>query len=428
MNNLVDVRVAPQSTLWASPTLTNYGRHTVFASSPLNGCIDEWLIGGFDSREDAAAAAKRIVDQIGAPDVLLSSRELQPAEHESIFAGHTKEDLIGSLEGQITKTLQPPSWETFTSLYRSPRFFFRIIYLLAIIEFIFGFQITIPKDLDVPLIGGLVAGWSLERHDVAFYLPFALLILFAATLPGLIKRSFGNDRVRRLVVELAIFHDVRRADISNAINKEIVLGEGAFAISGAQSLMNGVVGKILGVRGWRPAPATGGGQEMIELATQEEIDSALDLEFERRIHNLYWLGRQKRFSSLLLVFDPLMYAISTNRVRWALYQRAIEKGVYPATLPLVSNPDDPASEFRDGRAIIVITLFLSLPLIWAFFLIGSRTFTMMTLHILASILFVAFYAIWIWQAVVRRRGFPLKEPIGAYTVDVLPRQLMLPGY
>ena len=428
MRNVVNVTVTSQSIVWASPTLTGNGRFAVFASSPLNGNIDEWLVGGFDSQEAADEAAKGIVQSIGAADITFATRQLQPAEHDHRFTGHAKEDLVESLETQISEMVRLPSRETIMASYLSPRFFFNIIYLVVIIEFIFGFRITIPEDIDIPLIGGLVAGWSLERPEVAFYLPFALLILLLVMIPALVERNLRNDRFRRLMVELAIFHQLRRADVRKAVAKELALGDSALAMDGAQKLLNGTVGKILGVRGWRqPAPAAEG-QKLVQLATAEEIDIALDDEYDRRIHNLYWLGRQKGYWPILLVFEPLFYVISDNRIRWILHTRAIAAGVDPFTLPLVSDPDDPASAFPDSRSVLIVAAVFSIPLVWGLFLIGARPPAMIALYVLASLAFVGFYSFWILQALVRRRGFPLRESVGAYTVDIVPRKLSLPGY
>lgn len=428
MRNVVNVTIASQSTVWASLTLTGDGRYAVFASSPLNGDIEEWLIGGFDSQDAAEEVARGIVERVGAADVTLASRQLQPAEHDPRFTGHAKEDLVESLEAQIAEKARLPSREAILASYVSPRFLFNIIYLVVIVEFIFGFRITIPEGIDIPLIGGLVAGWSLDRPDVAFYLPFALLLLMIVMIPSLVERNLRNDRFRRLIVELAIFHRLRRVDVRKAIAKEATLGDSAWAMDGAQMLLNGPFGKILGVRAWREPAAAADGQALTELASAEEVEIALDDEYDRRIHNMYWLGRQKGYWPTLIVFDPLYYVISDNRVRWLFHERAIAAGVDPLALPLVSNPDDPASAFRDGWSVLVIAALFSIPLVWGLFLIDGRSPAIVALYVLASLAFVGFYSIWILQAVVRRRGFPLRESVGAYTVDVIPRKLSLPGY
>jgi hypothetical protein len=128
----------------------------------------------------------------------------------------------------------------------------------------------------------------------------------------------------------------------------------------------------------------------------------------------------------MMCFDPVMYLLTTNRLRWVRYVDARDRGANALDLPLVENPDAFDIRGRVGGFWVSLgyLVVLGLPLAWSIWRLEEASTATYIQNIAMSAAVITAVNLWIYLSVARRWGFPAAEPMGAYTSDVMPRQVM----
>jgi hypothetical protein len=191
-------------------------------------------------------------------------------------------------------------------------------------------------------------------------------------------------------------------------------------VSFIQRQTEGTMGKALGIKPWRISSQT-------EEAPPGDIRQRfLQSDFDRRLHHLAMLDRQPGFKPYLTCFDPLMYLVTTNRFRWALYEWARKRGVDQLELKLARDPDAIDIRGRSGLllAFTAYGIGLGLPALWTLLRLDHATPAIYLQNSAMSLSVVLMASSWFYLAVVARRGFPAAEPIGSYTVDIATRKML----
>lgn len=416
--------MAEENSFWVARTLTGSGPYAAYCSALSAGEIEIWLQGGFERAQDALEVAREAAVQALGPEhppVRLRKRTLPaPDKHLSEFGAP---ELSKSLEDALKRDAASPSWKAVRDGLFSGSFILRVIFLVCFVSFVFDVSITVPKGLGIPFLGETIGGKTLGRSELASSLPAILVLALTTNVGVVVARNIAFDTKRRLLLQLALFHGWRREDFRKALAKQTFLGEGGWFARLVTRLFSGLLGKLLGFRAWR-RPASTGQEDRIEQWS-DELQRLVDAEFERRIHNLYWLERQRHYSPYMMCFDPLLYLLSLNRTRWALHDAAVRRGVDPLDLGLPDNPD--GVDLRGPWISIASTTFLVAFLAWAALLLPNPTAGALIQHGMLSLLYVVVVVGWFHLAVICRWGFPVAERLGAYTVDVLPNRLSVPG-
>jgi hypothetical protein len=298
--------------------------------------------------------------------------------------------------------------------FKSGRNLLTAVCVVVLASFWFDLHITIPKGLDLPILGGVLGGRRLDRDLAAQWLPAVLFIIYGSILLRVISTNYRNELVRRIILELSMNRNWRFINFSEAVARHYLSTDDAWLVEPLLHLDDQS----------RRAISAELSRESVLFDTAEFVET----DFERRIYNLHSCGHQKHYLPAMMCLDPLMYVMNTNRLRWAQYNVAVRSGLDARTVTPVTNPD--AVDMSPAVFIFIYALNTALfaALIgWSFLLLTNASVWTWLMNAIAAFVVIALPPTWSFFAILQRWGFPVGEPIGAYTVGPLtPNQLSIP--
>jgi hypothetical protein len=414
---------------YVSETLFHSDRYALFART--EDGMEIWLAGTFHSKEEALKIAGMLIavsSDTSGPVVSFVPRS--KSWDDKWYGRFEKDSLLDVLKDHFkgAEFELPSTMKAIKERLLRPKSLFGIVIFCAILSFLFGISIPVPKEVTIPLLGEALSGKTLGPPQVASYLPATLLILYALMQSAVAGRSRKLNNVRRAILELVRRGGYGRNDLVASLQKDFVQKQSADVMPFLERQFEGWYGRAIGLRPRRDREplreeATTPADDLKRIETWTRF---LESDFDRRVHNLAMLDRQPGFRSFMMCFDPVMYLVTTNRLRWVQYVDARERGVNALDLPLVENPD--AIDIRGvaGGFLVSLAYFviLGLPLAWSIWRLEGASTATYVQNIAMSAAVVTAVTLWIYLAVMRRWGFPVAEPMGAYTSDYVPRQVM----
>jgi hypothetical protein len=434
-----------------SETLLNNYRYGIYLLSDLEPETETYIAGGLKSVDEAKAWAKELAVNKEFKEIsgIFDSIEYRPRPKVSLGLSPAlakEEDLAESLRlhldratEQITKLKFPRSLFSYQS---------SIFYLTVLALWLFWSKgsIGIPKGLDLPLVGNRLDGIVLDAPTLARYLPIALFALYGGKFLSLLKTNMEYDTLRQRILALIIYHQWRADKFLGVLlhsRKSAEKSGLGWLLSLSEWLYDNSPNTFASMR--RPSkerPSGSGGKNAAELSptpqkSEEAIDPRveldqllpgwLDKEFERRVHALYFLDKEKDYSRFVICFNPLLYICSLNRVLLYTYDFLSARG---ENLSHERPTDVHAMErfavpgFWAGAAFNL--LFLGGVMIWAIFLARDMPRMLLATNIVAATVVIALPTWWNFLAMAKHRGYPRGEPLGAYLVGALtPNRLSL---
>ena len=412
-----------------------------YVISSANPSVEYYYIGGFDSPEkvrerlDELLEGKDKVSEIEVytrpplrldPTVaLMEEKDIQEAITENI-----KESIKTIKEFKVNKT-------TIFKILFSSKNILIILVILGIYLFWTKNSISIPGDISLPLIEKGLAGSKITARSFGEYFPLLLLLSSVLYSWHVLKHNIDNDYKRKLILVLALKYKWRVQHFTKLIPVQIIKSglnwvyEIADVINKTDpaSLQN--LEKKLETHHTQDAAADAlypGSILTDQISFEDELQEKKSFwyanEFRRRIHNLYFLDKEKDYKKGLLFFDPLTYIfMSKNRVAEYLSSKGI-------SYEIVEVPIDPHSTDRLTSKLFIVYLFLRLIffgwlLFWSFRIASDQPVMLLIINIMSALLVLVVPFVLNFQAIVKKAGFPKAEPLGAYTVGLVGEKLSI---
>jgi hypothetical protein len=418
---------AATANFYISQTMFDPNRFAIFAK-PANG-FEFWFAGSFDSIEEAhevAGTMLHVKDTDGSTRPLaLPFVDRKPRAPDEWYGKFDRDGLLDVLKEHFKSYETPSTVKALKEALLKPRSLFGLMILAALASFIFGLSIEVPKEVEIPLLGDVLSGHKLGPAEIARWLPAALLILYGMVQLGVAGRGGKLNEVRRAMLELVRAHGFDRDQLMTVMEKKFLQKQSRVVMLFLERQMEGQLGRWLGARPWRETA----GNEPVPASEQAAIVRGwvqyLRSDFERRLHHLAMLDRQPSFRAFMTCFDPFWYLASLNRLRWAQHAWALNRGVDPLDLGLPTDPD--AIDIRGFSGLVIPLLYivgLGLPLGWSIHRLEHTSAAIVAQNIAMSAAVAVLISLWCYLAVARRWGYPVGESLGAYTVDVINRQVL----
>jgi len=419
-----------------------------------NPAIEYHFIGGCRSVEEAKTRLQEIANRpasifgAGFNAAEVEFRERQKVATDNTLELLTEKELGESIRehydralGQMTKSKAIKAFLSYGNC---------IFLLTAVAIWLFWTHssFTVPKSLDLPLVGNRLDGITLNRETVARYFPLALFALYLVKFGVLLRTNLENDLLRRKVLTLVIHHSWRVqqfAILLTSIRKSMEKNGLGWLVN-VSDWMHDLNPGSLGNLRQRSAVSTRNEVEDAPSSTEPtpnanqamtgtvraELDQRLadwiPDEFDRRMHSLYFLDKEREYSRFAICFDPVLYVVSLNRIVFRVYEFLRGKGI---PIDEINAPQDPYLVQRVVGPMVWILLAGHVLIFggvmgWSFLVAGASSKLLLLANILAMAAVLIVPNVWNYLALVRRRGFPKMEPLGAYTVGPMtPNHLSL---
>jgi hypothetical protein len=393
-----------------------------------NKDVEMYFTGGHESPQAARGQARELFQRLGASKeevarLELQYRKRQPPTVASIYHTLSLDQLKSAVSSHIDDSLRKLNKKEIFRSILSPENVMSIASLLSIWILWTGHSIKIPK-VELPVLGSSLSGVVADQKVVAVWLVPTLFVLQLALFFDALKRNASYDLLRKQALALVIKCGWRSEDFAKL-----------FAVQAEKSSMAWFVRIVEWLHDADPRSLTNLARTGVASSKVEKIADDLgqklrhDLseEFNRRVHNLYYLEFEKDYGAFYISFDPLLYLISPNRVAYRMYTFLQEKGVRVDT---ANAPTDPYLVERISRpafwiGVILRVLFVGGVGIWSLSLIKADH-PMLWVNVAALVLMLFLPNWWNYRVVVKRVGYPRGEPLGAYTVGPLtPNRLSL---
>lgn len=128
-------------------------------------------------------------------------------------------------------------------------------------------------------------------------------------------------------------------------------------------------------------------------------------------------------------FDPIIYLISNNRTIYRLYSYLHTSGfeVHEMEAPIDPYQSQKVMPYVFWVGVLLTSILFGGTCLWSL-LIEHSEIGWTILGVCASISVLVLPNWWNFMAIVKKRGFPSCEPIGAYTVGLVTNRLSLVGW
>jgi hypothetical protein len=439
--------------IYVSGGILRDGTFGAFLVPDANPSVEYYLIGGFASPGDARAEIQARLSSVGttvlSPGTTLEllERERPPIQIGGGLQTMTVDELKDVVSSHLKRSLEAISGSKLRKALMSHRNLIGILMIVAAWMFWTERPITVPKSADLPFVGDRLAGIRITPANLGRYLPLALCALYAAVFVQVRKASLEYDLTRRHILLLAIQHGWRFPDFARLLQTQWSKSHLGWLTNLLDSVLETDAASITALRA-RAASAAGGGaarpasaalseasKPSIPATVGQELDEKLAVwfrnDFERRIHNMYYIDREEDYGRSVMSFDPLIYLLATNRVAFRAYSLLRARGV---PLSLFAAPMDPDRVERMrvpmywvGEALRY--LIVGGVLVWSFLVSGAQVTYLFVANVIATGLVLGIPSRWNYLALIRKRGFPKWESLGAYTVSALgpshPNRLLL---
>lgn len=437
-----------------SQTFLQTDKYGVYLIPDDNPAIEYHIIGGCSSIDYAKERIQELSTQntgllgAGLDPATIEFRERPKAETDNMVQLLTVDELAESIRAHFDRSIAQLTKSTVIKVLLSYENSIFLLCVIAIWLFWTHGSFTVPKGIDLPLIGNRLDGIVLKGETVARYFPIALLALYFAKFLSMLRTNLEYDLLRRKLLVLVINHGWR-------LQQFVLLMVGV-----RKSAEKSGLGWLVNVSDWfhdlDPA-SLGNLRKQSALATQEaaagqpslkpsnkishqappssvqaELDKKLaewvPNEFDRRVHHLYFLDKEKDYSRFAMCFDPVLYLTSLNRILFRVYEFLRDKG---APVDAMNAPTDPYLVQRVAGLAFWFSVswhvvFLGGTMAWSLFVASTLPKLLFLANLLAMVLVLIVPNWWNYLAFVRHRGFPKMEPLGAYTVGSMsPNRLSL---
>ncbi|MBN2535826.1 MAG: hypothetical protein JXB88_23300 [Spirochaetales bacterium] len=168
-----------------------------------------------------------------------------------------------------------------------------------------------------------------------------------------------------------------------------------------------------------------------QINIKDELNQKLlkwvSIEFTTRIHNLYYVQKDKDYRPYLHAFDPLNYLfLVNNRIASRAYQFLASKGI---KMDPLNTPTDPYVMERNSNLttwiiIIIRSIVLGGVLTWSF-LITNQNLFLFIINIISSILILLIPNLHTYKVYKKRVGLPKFEPIGVFLIRPITNKAIL---
>ena len=449
-----------------SESLLRDGTFGVYLVSKEEPSLEYLLFCGCQSPDEARTLAKGLLQKV--PALAAAGRHPEhigfrvhlPAEMKSRLRLMSEQDVAGAINTHLKNCSEQLSrWNILKSLF-SHQNAIMILMCIAIWLFWTKGSSSRPQDIHLP-----VFGFVLSVPTLAQYYPVAIFVLYALVFWHIRKTCLINDLLRKHILTLVLLHDWRILDFVRLLQAQFSTSGAGWLVNLVETFSDSDPGSVAGLRkqagastghrNWAPAdlaeegrPRVPGVQEALnrnrapaDLAEEGRprvpgVQEALNVnlarwtkeDFERRIHSLYFLDKEKDYGPSLIFFDPILYALSTNRVRYRPYVFLRSMGV---PVDDINAPHDPSA--TEGFLLPVFVLsevfrfcFIGGVMTWSFFVAAGTPLPLVLANLVATVLVLLVPFRWNYGALVQKRGFPKMEPLGAYTVgEVVPNHPLL---
>lgn len=404
--------------------------------------VEYYLFSGCETLDEAKTKVAEIIEnhpsfpQLELDVETIEFRKRKPIELDNTMRLISEEDLKSSVASSYIGEYNPEfSLATFLKDFFSYRRTISLLPWFALWLFWTNGSITIPKDIGLPFVGDRFGGTVINASILALYFPIVLLFLYIVVFIKLIKTNLQYDYVRRQILALVLLHEWRILDFIQLIQTQLTKSKLGWFINLVDGLVEKDPATLAGLLKQATTHIDESGviktrmpdidmdnsneiSDNVEIELKQMIAKWLPSEFERRIHNLYYLDKENDYSKFFACFDPLSYIISHNRVQFRTYQFLREKGVKVDT---INAPRDPyimervfVPSFWFGQILGLVSI--GTPLIWSFFVVGYQLNVLFIVNIISAILVLLFPMWWNYQTLIKRRCFPKSEPLGAYAI------------
>lgn len=433
-----------------SESLLQDGTFGVYIVPKDNLKVEYLLVGSLPSIEEAKAKVREAAAGFrheGITDI--GNIELRPRQRPQLAADvqlMAEKDLKDSIQSHIDSSLSGLSK---SRLLKSVLSYGNLIFLFCCIAawlFWTKHSFTVPK-VDLPIVGNRLSGVSIKAAVLARYFPLALGVLFAASFLRVVRTNLGYDLLRKHILALVFQHGWRTLDFAKLVRNTMTKRGLGWMVNAIDELRDLDPASLVNLR--KLGNASELRSELVQVRevnkTKEEESPTTDVrielnrklkvwlgsDFERRVHSLYFLDREKDYSPFVMCFDPFTYLVSLNRVTFRVYNFLVEHGV---RVDRYNAPTDPYLVQRFAApafwlGVCVQVCFFGGLMVWSFFVAPKPTSALLTANVVATVLVLVIPNWWNYLAVIKSRGFPRPEPLGAYTVGPLTaNHLSLVGY
>jgi hypothetical protein len=415
-----------------------YGVYVISGDNP---AIEYYLIGGLKSLDEARARAQELAATDALKGAPLDFTSIQFRHRPKVELGNIlqlmkEEDLTESLREYLDRAVEQLTKSKSIKSLLNYENCTALLTFLAIWLFWTNGSLGVPKGLDLPLVGNHLEGVVLKAETLARYFPIVLLALYTAKFFQLLRTNLEYDLVRQKILILIFHHEWRFKQFINLLAHQ------------RKSMEKSGLGWLVNVSDWfheidpvrlknlrkkseelrrdtiagtSPPQEPIGDAELKSGTLRAELDQRLSewvpREFERRVHNLYFLDKEEDYSRFCICFDPLLYLCSLNRVLFRTYEFLRERGA-PVDQ---ESPRDPyliqrlsVSIFWVG--VVLQIFFLGGLMVWSLFVANIFPNFLFFTNLLAIVLVLLIPLWWNYLVIIRHRGYPKFEPVGAYTV------------
>jgi hypothetical protein len=416
-----------------SESLIQEGSFGGYLVPELNPSLEYYLVGGCATVEEARTKTQEVIARSHSLKASLSqehpieSRKRGPTKIDNTMKMMSEKELEDSICIHIAGWFEGFSWKKIPTLLLHQNAIFLLV-CFAIWLFWTDGSIIVPEKLYLPIVGDRLGGKGVDAKTLASCLPVALLALYTVRFALMVKTNLENDSVRKEVIAAVFQHGWRVLDFAKLIQPQMVKKGLKWFVNAVDGLHDMNPASLANLRKSAAIPqdkAKGSmqdGKEGVSEKIREELDQKLaqwlSTEFDRRIHNLYYIDKEKDYNRFVISFDPLIYIISLNRVIYRMYDFLRQKGI---NVDSYNAPRDPyliqrvaAPVFFAGEAFRVA--LLGGAIIWSYSITGFQLSFLFITNILAGILTIVVPTWWNYLAIIAKRGFPKAEPLGAYTV------------
>ncbi len=436
------------------------GTFGAYLVSEENPSLEYRLKGGCRSPDEAKMRAKNVLEEnpylkqsVSNAD-LIEVQERSPTEIDSTLRILTEEDLEESIRSHLELSLAKmkqgvPRKEILEDVVSSP--LRAVITILKRILTLHGAiflltccaiwlywtkgSVAVPEELDLPFVGDRLGGTIVNAPMLARYFPVVILALYVGVFLRMLRTNLQYDLIRKHILALVFLHGWRALDFAQIIQKTMVKSGLGWFVHALDCMYEKDPASLANLR--KLSVASNGRTDAEKLRVKDvtgeykqpvlddvraelnqELEQWLPTEFERRIHSIYFMDRESDYNRFVICFDPLIYVVSLNRVIFWVYEFLRHKGI---EVDPYNAPRDPyliervaAPVFWFGEAFRIA--LLGSTIVWSFLVAGHQLNTFFAANVLSAVPVLLVPSWWNYLAMIKKRGFPKTEPLGAYTV------------
>ena len=418
-----------------------FGVYSVFPDQPN---VQVYLAGGFKSIDDAIEKANSIIqnwrDNEDFPmpipeDYIVEYRKREDFQLKESYPLLEKDNLIDSVTAHINQWFVKQNKKTLLKgLLSHGNLIFYGTFLVLWIYWKHS-TFTVP-DFELPLVGKSLSGIMLNRNLIATYYPIALFLLYSASFFKMLSRNVSYNKLRQKVLILVKEHSWTLVDFAKLTAASLNKSENSLFSSLIDWLHSNDPKSLTNLLKYvRKDTESDNGPESVAAASMDsELHDNLVRwsisDFDQRLHNLLYLDKETGFRPAYMCFDPIIYLMLNNRTIFRTYSYLKAHGYQTQG---IDAPLDPYRVQRVIPSVFWLGAVFSVCLhggtcLWSI-LIEHSSFGWTILGTLASVCALVLPQWWNYMGLIRKRGFPSTEPIGAYTVgSFAPNRLSLVGW